>query len=351
MSGNALNKKHPLGARASKLGSHGVLTVRFEMPFAIWCTTCPQETIIGQGVRFNAEKQKVGNYHSSPIYSFRMRHPACGGAIEIRTDPQHTAYVVVSGAKKRDTGEDKDQDSLVKSGEFSIVTERERKDMREMAFASLEKTIADRAQLEHAKVRVEELQDVAAKDWEDPYTQNQKLRKAFRAGRREREKDAAAAEGLKDRMSLGIDLLPGTEEDSRRAALVDFGTSSKDDIDVSVDKVLARPLFESAAPRTKASTALAVKENARGRLKAEVAASKTRESFASAVMANTRVAKDPFLDPSSKDGTKGPVRLPGLKRKRRPEEPQDAAVTSAEPKVKPTTANAAVLVNYDSESD
>ncbi|KAL9070099.1 MAG: hypothetical protein Q9157_005923, partial [Trypethelium eluteriae] len=58
LSGNQLAGKHALGARAAKLKSAGILTVRFELPFAIWCSSCPPETLIGQGVRFNAEKKK-----------------------------------------------------------------------------------------------------------------------------------------------------------------------------------------------------------------------------------------------------------------------------------------------------
>ncbi|KAH8887538.1 DUF572-domain-containing protein [Thozetella sp. PMI_491] len=349
-SGNALHKKHPLGARASKLGSQGGgLTVRFEMPFAIWCSTCPKETIIGQGVRFNAEKKKTGNYYSTPIYTFRMRHTACGGTIEIRTDPQSTAYVVVSGAKKRDTGEAKDGDSLVKSGDFAIVTERERQDLRESAFANLEKTIADRAQLEHAKLRIEELQDATAKDWEDPYTQNQKLRRAFRSGRKEREKEAIAAEGLKDRMSLGIDLLPGTEDDSRRAALVDFGTAALEQGDATLDKMLSRPLFDTAGPGGNIRKGAEADERSRGKLKTEMVALKTRETLASAVAANTRVAKDPFLILGSKEAARGPTRLPGIKRKRAVDEPDEPPGAAPEVKAKPAAAPA--LVSYDSDSD
>ncbi|KAE8857586.1 hypothetical protein PTNB73_08834 [Pyrenophora teres f. teres] len=83
---------HPLGARARKL-TQGILTVRFELPFAVWCNTCKPPAIIGQGVRFNAEKKKVGNYYSTPIWSFRMKHSACGGWWEIRTDPQKSDEV------------------------------------------------------------------------------------------------------------------------------------------------------------------------------------------------------------------------------------------------------------------
>lgn len=80
---------------------------------------------IGQGVRYNAEKQKVGNYYSTPIWAFRFKCHLCSGRIEIRTDPQvrwralsasvnlevphahedarlqNTAYVVTEGARQK----------------------------------------------------------------------------------------------------------------------------------------------------------------------------------------------------------------------------------------------------------
>ncbi|KAK2772807.1 hypothetical protein FQN53_004444, partial [Emmonsiellopsis sp. PD_33] len=60
---NTLHSKHPLGSRARHLHTTGELTVRFEMPFAIWCATCAPTSdtaLIGQGVRFNALKKRVG---------------------------------------------------------------------------------------------------------------------------------------------------------------------------------------------------------------------------------------------------------------------------------------------------
>ncbi|KAK5636304.1 hypothetical protein RRF57_012016 [Xylaria bambusicola] len=134
ISGNALNRKHALGSRASKLRTEGILTVRFEMPFGVWCGTCSKPTIIGQGVRFNAEKKKVGAYYSTPIWSFRMRHADCGGVIEIRTDPANSEYVVTEGGTRRDTGDDKD-DSLVSSGALvggvgEILTGKEKDALR-----------------------------------------------------------------------------------------------------------------------------------------------------------------------------------------------------------------------------
>lgn len=55
---NSISGKHALGDRARKLDK-GILIVRFELPFNIWCGGCNNH--IGQGVRYNAEKRKVGN--------------------------------------------------------------------------------------------------------------------------------------------------------------------------------------------------------------------------------------------------------------------------------------------------
>ncbi|KKP07121.1 hypothetical protein THAR02_00771 [Trichoderma harzianum] len=343
-SGNKLNKKHPLGNRASKLASHGILTVRFEMPFPIWCAHCPKPTIIGQGVRFNAEKKRVGNYFSTPVWGFRFRHVECGGWIEMRTDPKNTAYVVVEGATKRDTGtEDGD-------GGGAILTDQEREELRKNAFASLEKTIADRKQLEMAAERLDDLEDLSRRHWNDPYAQNQRLRKAFRVGRKEREKLAAATEDLKERMGLGLDLLPEREEDAKRAALVDFG--SMPDGEDEEDKALSKPLFASTttttttSSRTKAqkpsSSSLAKKDT---RLKAEKVASRRKETFVADVISNTRAAQDPFLIQSN-NNDKAASSRPSLgivkKRKRVDGESDDRPETKA---VMPVGG----LVQYDSD--
>ncbi|KAH8157026.1 hypothetical protein CIB48_g11218 [Xylaria polymorpha] len=356
ISGNALNKKHALGARASKLRTEGILTVRFEMPFAVWCGTCPKPTIIGQGVRFNAEKKKVGAYHSTPIWSFRMRHTDCGGVIEIRTDPANSEYVVTEGGTRRDTGDDKD-DSLVSSRDLigglgEIQTAKEKDALRNDAFARLEKTIEDRGVLIERTHRIAELEDASYRAWEDPYAQNRRLRAAFRAGRKTREKEAASTEELQERMSLGIDLVPATEEDARRAALVDFGIAAAA-LDVGdteeeessndgarkariTDAALTKPLFAAASmvgsTSTPATTDGTPKPGeGKKRLRADIKASQTRESLASTVTRNTRASQDPFLVSSisvfeSRAGGEGSMtttttvsktsRIQGIKRKR-----------------------------------
>ena len=231
--------RHALGNRARKAGQ-GILTVRFEMPFPIWCNTCPKPTIIGQGVRFNAEKKKVGNYHSSPIYSFRMKHNICGGWIEIRTDPKNTAYVVTEGGKKRDTGDDK-----VLDGDLRMRSEEERERLRNDAFAALEVKVDDQKHMAISKSRIEELQLDKDKNWDDPYAASKNLRRAFRADRKARQKQEALSEDLKDRMSLGINLLEENEDDRRRAGFVEFGQVEGD---IAILKAKSKPLFAQTPP-------------------------------------------------------------------------------------------------------
>ena len=128
---NALHGRRPPGTRR---GAGGGQTVRFEMPFAIWCTHCPRPTLIGQGVRFNAEKTRDGAYHTTPIWRFRMRHADCGGEIVVRTDPRNTAYEVLSGARKRDHGPDareveEEEEEGPDGVRLPILTDGEREDI------------------------------------------------------------------------------------------------------------------------------------------------------------------------------------------------------------------------------
>ncbi|KAH0536230.1 hypothetical protein FGG08_006876 [Glutinoglossum americanum] len=298
ISANKLAGKHALGNRARKLDK-GILTVRFEMPFPIWCTTCqPHPVIIGQGVRFNAEKKKIGNYYSTPIYSFRMKHTICDGWIEIQTDPKNTAYVVTSGAKKRDTGEDKEAEP----GEIKIRTAEDRERLENDPFAALDEKVEDRRLALSAKTRVESLKKIRDRHWSDPYEHSKRLRKVFRAERDIRHKTAAATEELKDRMGLGIELLDEVEEDRLRARLVDFERVESDTL---VARARARPLFafdgegqgEGKAQEAGGADKGVSRPSSKSRHKTKPlsAAQKSRERLRRELRDNTRAAVDPFL--------------------------------------------------------
>lgn len=248
----------------------------------------------------------------------------------MRTDPKNTAYVVVEGAAKRDTGEDR-----AREGDAVILTDQEREALRKNAFASLEKTIADREQLKRATERIEDLEEASQRHWDDPYTQNQKLRRAFRVGRKSRETAAAATEDLKDRMSLGIDLVPATEEDSRRAALVDFGPVD----DTAQGRALAKPLFGGGSSKKPQAPSKGVL------LKSEKEVSRRKETLVSELIGNTRATQDPFLRDTRAGETKPPARLPGVKRKRTLQEDIAPAPKTLVQEASVSTG----LVNYDSD--
>ncbi|OAX85488.1 hypothetical protein ACJ72_00120 [Emergomyces africanus] len=312
--GNKLANKHPLGSRARHLQTTGELTVRFEMPFAVWCSTCqPADTVlIGQGVRFNALKKRVGNYYSTPIYSFRMKHTVCGGWIEIRTDPKNTAYVVTEGGRRRDTGElekgeyEEDGEITLRVSHGAAAGDSAEKD----AFSKIEGKVADQKRVMTEKMRMEELRKRQERDWEDPYEQSRRLRRAFRAERKRRETAQGVTEALRDRMSLGIELLEESEGDRVRAGMVDFAPADNNTVGGAVARrVIAKPLFETKSLPTTPPDRRRDKKGRRPK-KPEVIAAERKALLQQELSGNTRAAVDPFLLDNNSDWT------PGVKRRR-----------------------------------
>ena len=246
-SGNRLAKKRPPGA----LRKDGTQTVRFEMPFAVWCHTCKPHAIIGQGVRFNAEKKKIGYYHSTPIWQFKLKHVACGGSIEIKTDPKETAYVVVTGGKARDYGEDR-----VREGEDGrpILTPLERERRREDAFAVLEGRAEEKEAVKDNAKRIEELYRSRERDWEDPGDVNKRLRQSFRQEKKVRKREEDATESLKERIGTEIDILPETELDAQRAKLVSFEAPSSSRDSSPFFRAPARISSRTSSPKVKSGS-------------------------------------------------------------------------------------------------
>ena len=327
------NKTHPLGARANKI-SKGILTVRFELPFAVWCQHCKPEAIVGQGVRFNAEKKKVGNYHSTPIWSFRVKHTACGGEWEIRTDPQTTQYVCVEGCRKRDYGpEERERD-----GELGFLSEAEREKRRGDAFAGLEGKLEDKARDQGNKERVEELYE-RAEVWRDPYDVNARLRREMRGKRRVWKKEEKHRENMQEKFSLGLDIVDETDADRQKAGLIEFGTAED-------EGASWKPLFADTAIQDADQATPKPKTK---KLKAELAAEKSRKDLQQKLIGSTRAVVDPFVSHEASSKTRPNLGL--LKRKRSAEAtqtskplPQEAAPTAIIPSL-----NLATLVGYDSD--
>jgi coiled-coil domain-containing protein 130 len=316
---------HPLGKRANKI-SQGILTVRFELPFAVWCDHCTPAAIVGQGVRFNAEKKRIGNYYSTPIWSFRMKHSACGGWWEIRTDPKNADYVVVEGAKKRDYGPE--DGGAEAQGDLKFLTQEEREKRRNDAFANLEG-------------KVEELYDHSML-WRDPYDVNARLRKGFRETRKTLKKEEKHKVGMQDKFSLDINIVDETEADRMRAKIIEFGAFAVNNGDDNV--AVYRPLFKDTDDTKAPKPVVGAKK-----LKSEQLAEDRRRTLQQTLVGNTKAAIDPFL--ANNKSQKVKLTFGILKRKRDDTQVDDDVLDEASSSVNSSRcpASSAALVAYDSD--
>ncbi|KAG2318868.1 hypothetical protein Bca52824_012081 [Brassica carinata] len=206
---NKFQGQHPLRERARKLGE-GILIIRFEMPYNIWCGGC--NSMIAKGVRFNAEKKQVGNYYSTKIWSFAMKAPCCKQEIVIQTDPQNCEYVITSGAQKK--VEEYDEKTLKP---WSLLL---RKGKLADPFYRLEHQEVDLQKKKAAEPLLVRLQRVSDARHADDYSLNKTLRAQIRGHR----KRVAEEEAASRKLGLGIRLLPKSEEDTAAASNVKFKT-------------------------------------------------------------------------------------------------------------------------------
>ncbi|CAA7402022.1 unnamed protein product [Spirodela intermedia] len=206
---NKFHGQHALRERARKL-DQGILIIRFEMPFNIWCGGC--NSMIGKGVRFNAEKKQVGNYYSTKIWSFTMKSACCKHEIVIQTDPKNCEYVIISGAQR------KTEDFDVEDAETLALPADEDKGKLSDPFYRLEHQEEDLQKKKEAEPVLVRLQRISDSRHADDYS----LNRALRTHLRDQKKRVAQEEDASTRLGLGIRLLPRSEEDSSASARVKF---------------------------------------------------------------------------------------------------------------------------------
>lgn len=208
---------HALRERARKLHM-GILIIRFEMPYNIWCDGCNNH--IGMGVRYNAEKKKVGMYYSTPVYQFRMKCHLCDNHFEIKTDPGNLDYVIVSGARRQENRWDPTD-----NGQIVPETKETQKRLFDDAMFKLEHKKGDENTSKLDKPKLKKLVGRNETVWKDDYEANCSLRRNFRKRRKELE-EAAVNDGLLlAKSSLNINLLPETEDDKNMASLLSLRPS------------------------------------------------------------------------------------------------------------------------------
>ena len=205
---NKFRGQHPLRERARKL-DQGILIVRFEMPFNVWCGHCDEH--IGKGVRYNAEKKQAGNYFSTKIWSFRMKCHLCSGWMEIHTDPENRNYKMVSGvAQKTETWTPDDGSMTLPSvGESTVPAD---------PFARLEHQTEDKRAAEKNKPALVRLLE-RNEDKRDDYFVSQVLRRDNR--QRKKQEQELKKESQSCGLSL-VTLLPKDDIDQQQAQQIRF---------------------------------------------------------------------------------------------------------------------------------
>lgn len=214
---NAIAGSHPLGERAKKLKSEGILVIRFELPHDGWCLKCGEH--IASGVRFNAEKKAVGAYHSTTIWAFGMTCPSCSNAFEIRTDPANADYAYAAGIRRKVTDFDASSAGLAA---LAGPTPGQRAALEKHGPGAdplyrLEHAADDKRRAASVAERLAALQSMRDSRYADDYASNQALRAAARGER------ASHASALAEGAAIGlpgIPLLPATDADAAEAALV-----------------------------------------------------------------------------------------------------------------------------------
>lgn len=214
---NKFQGTHALRERARKLHL-GILIIRFEMPYNIWCEGCNKH--IGMGVRYNAEKKKVGMYYSTPIYQFRMKCHLCDNYFEIKTDPANLDYEIVSGARRQEKRWDPTENEQVVPEDKEVTRK-----MAVDAMFKLEHGVGDKAKSQEVDPVLQELEEFQAKRWHDDYASNRTLRAAMRVKRMEAQTQAARDASY----HLSVPLLPPNEEDTKTAKLLQFTQSKSSD--------------------------------------------------------------------------------------------------------------------------
>lgn len=206
-SANKRTGSHHLRDRARKLDK-GILIVRFEMPFNIWCSGCKNH--IAMGVRYNAEKSKVGNYYTTPIYLFKMKCHLCDNHFEIQTDPAKFDYAILSGATKRTHPTETDTEDQI------VIDDEESRRRLTDAMFRLEKKTEDEMKMEESLPSIIDLKKWRSR-WGDSFTANQIVRSQYRKRRKNIESSKSKDKELLKRTSLRMKLVESNPSDRHKA--------------------------------------------------------------------------------------------------------------------------------------
>ena len=89
-------------------------------------------------------------------------------------------------------------------------------------FFRLEKDEEDKLKASEQHQIISKLYDISQRQWSDPWSQSQKLRKTFREEKKVLKAKKQATEEIRTRNGLHIELLPEAEEDTIKAQMIEY---------------------------------------------------------------------------------------------------------------------------------
>lgn len=273
---NKFHGQHALRERARKI-DQGILIIRFEMPFNIWCGGC--NSMIAKGVRFNAEKKQVGNYYSTKIWNFTMKSACCKHEIVIQTDPKNTEYVIISGATRKT-----EEFDIEDAETFELPADEERGKLAD-PFYRLEHQEQDLKKKKEAEPVLVRLQKFSDARHSDDYA----LNKALRAQLRGQKKRVAEEEASSRKMGLSMRILPASKEDSAAAAGVKFSSKFEKNKKDKRALINAASIFSERSGSSLSSKRLEL-ESKRRKISAAAASNILTGGFKSSSWSNVAVA-------------------------------------------------------------
>jgi len=167
-----------------------------------------------KGLRFNAKKDRDGNYFSTTIYKFSTKCPSCEQQFIIRTDPKNATYEFVDGLRKMEQDYvPEPNDSLIES-----VSDEVKEQLTKDPIFRLQFEKEDRQKSELAEIHNYAIIELNEKISKNDYDNNSKLRTIHRTKKR-RQKELLE-EGSK--YGLSIPLLEASESDVIESKMVSY---------------------------------------------------------------------------------------------------------------------------------
>merc|ERR1719187_1173610 len=208
------------------------------MPYNIWCEGCKKH--IGMGVRYNAEKTKIGMYYTTPVYQFRMKCHLCTNHFEIKTDPANLDYVIVSGATRQERRWDPTTNGQVVPDDKAVGRK-----LADDAMYKLEHVSKDSGKAKEAAPRIGKITSIQDRV-KDDYLANRILRDQLRAKKKEARAQAEVDNKLLAKASLDMDLVEERDSDVRMLQLLSIqaGQSSEEQQKDAREEIASSSIFK-----------------------------------------------------------------------------------------------------------